>query len=126
MQSYRLRSIDELAAIHDGHVKLAGADLGVESFGMQVLDFPAGFSHYPEHDHSEDGQEEVYVILDGSAELTLDGEPVTVRAGDMLWVAPGTRRMLTPGGDGVRVLAVGCTTGGAYRRPQGFQLAGRS
>jgi hypothetical protein len=74
MSRYTVKAIDDLAGIHDGLVKLAGAELGVQSFGLQVLDFPAGFAHYPEHDHSEDGQEEVYVVLQGSAEFTVDGE----------------------------------------------------
>ena len=123
MEGHTLRSIDELASIHDGAVKLAGADLGIESFGLQVLDFPGGFAHYPEHDHAEDGQEEVYVVLRGAAAFELDGEAVPVAAGEMLRVAPGTRRSLTPGPDGVRILAIGCTPSGAYERPEGFRLA---
>ena len=63
--SYTVKTIDELESIHHGAVKLAGAELGIRSFGMQVLDFPAGFTDYPEHDHAEDGQEEVYVVLRG-------------------------------------------------------------
>ena len=52
--SYTVKTIDELESIHHGAVKLAGAELGIRSFGMQVLDFPARFSDYPEHDHAED------------------------------------------------------------------------
>jgi mannose-6-phosphate isomerase-like protein (cupin superfamily) len=74
MSRYTVKAIDELPSIHGGVVKLAGAELGVQSFGLQVLDLPAAFAHYPEHDHSEDGQEEVYVVLRGSAEFTVDGE----------------------------------------------------
>ena len=126
MQGYKLRSIDELPAIHGGAVKLAGAELGIDSFGMQVLEFPAGFAHYPEHDHAADGQEEVYVVLAGSADFTLDGDQVEVAAGGLLWVDPATRRALVPGPDGVRLLAVGCSAGRAYERPDGFQLAAAS
>ena len=43
MTDYMVRSIDQLTSIHHGAVKLAGAELGIESFGLQVLDFPAGF-----------------------------------------------------------------------------------
>jgi mannose-6-phosphate isomerase-like protein (cupin superfamily) len=126
MSRYTVKATDELAGIHGGIVKLAGAELGVQSFGLQVLDFPAGFAHYPEHDHSEDGQEEVYVLLRGSAEFTLDGESVPLEAGEMLRVPAGIRRRLEPGPDGVRILAIGCTPGGAYERPEDFQLAART
>jgi mannose-6-phosphate isomerase-like protein (cupin superfamily) len=122
MEPYSVRTIDELASIHGGHVKLAGADLGVEAFGMQVLDLPAGFP-YPEHDHTEDGQEEVYVVLRGTAEFQVDGDRVQAGPGSMLRVAASSRRSMAPGADGVRILALGGTTDRAYQRPADFRLA---
>jgi hypothetical protein len=53
---FTFKTIDQLHSIHGGAVKLAAAELGIESFGLQVLDFPAGFDRYPEHDHAQDGQ----------------------------------------------------------------------
>jgi mannose-6-phosphate isomerase-like protein (cupin superfamily) len=123
MDGYRVKAIDEMGTIHDGFVKLAGAELGVESFGMQIFDFPAGFPHYPEHDHSGDGQEEVYVVLAGSGEFEVDGERVVIDPGRMLRVAAGTKRKLHPGPDGVRLLALGCTPGKTYERNEAFQLS---
>lgn len=122
MGGYTLKSIDELQSIHHGAVKLAAAELGIASFGMQVLDFPAGFEQYPEHDHAAEEQEEVYVVLRGSATFELDGERVEAQEGHLVSVAPETRRKITPGGDGVRVLAIGCTQGKAYERPSDFEL----
>jgi mannose-6-phosphate isomerase-like protein (cupin superfamily) len=121
METYRSRSIDELESIHGGAVKLAADELGVETFGMQVLDFPAGFAGYPEHDHADDGQEEVYVLLRGSADFEIDGERVPAGPGTMLWVGPRGRRTLVPGPDGVRILAIGCAPGGTYERPDDFR-----
>ena len=123
MDAFRTKRIDELHSIHDGLVKLAGAELGVESFGLQVLDFPAGFEHYPEHDHVEDGQEEVYVVLRGSCDLEAAGERLTMDAGAMAWVGAQTTRRIVPGPSGVRILAIGCCTRGSYERPQDFRLA---
>lgn len=119
--SYTMKRIDELEAIHHGAVKLAGAELDVRSFGMQVLDFPAGFSDYPEHDHAEDGQEEVYMVLRGRADFVIDGEEVTISAGEMLKVDAASKRKLQPGHDGVRILAIGCTSRAAYERPEAFR-----
>jgi mannose-6-phosphate isomerase-like protein (cupin superfamily) len=126
MRGSTVKPIDEMQAIHHGIVKLAGAELGVESFGMQVFDFPAGFSDYPEHDHSHDGQEEVYLVLRGSAEFEIDGERVSIDPGRMARIAAGSRRRLEPGPDGVRILAIGCTPGKPYERPEDFRLAVRS
>jgi mannose-6-phosphate isomerase-like protein (cupin superfamily) len=125
-EQFTLRSIEELPSIHGGAVKLAGAELGVESFGLQVLDFPGGFANYPEHDHAADGQEEVYLVLGGSAEFELDGEHVRTHPGTLVRVPSQVRRKITPGADGVRILAIGCTPNGAYERPEGFRLEVRA
>jgi quercetin dioxygenase-like cupin family protein len=123
MEAFRLRRIDELASIHHGAVKLAGDELGVQSFGLQVLDFPPGFADYPEHDHSHDGQEEVYVVLEGSCEFEVAGERLPGAAGSMLWVDSDSRRKLEAGPYGVRILAIGCAPDQAYQRPDDFRLA---
>jgi mannose-6-phosphate isomerase-like protein (cupin superfamily) len=123
--TYTLKTIDELESIHQGAVKLAGAELGVQSFGMQVLDFPAGFPDYPEHDHAADGHEEVYLVLGGEADFVIDGDTVTVSPGQMLKVDAASRRKLLPGSDGVRVLAIGCTPGARYERPEAFRAEAR-
>ena len=118
--SYTVKTIDELESIHHGAVKLAGAELDIRSFGMQVLDFPAGFTDYPEHDHAADGQEEVYVVLRGGADCVIDGETVMISQGAMLKVDAASKRKLQPGQDGVRILAIGCTPGASYQRPEAF------
>jgi uncharacterized cupin superfamily protein len=125
VSGYVVKPIEDMESIHDGIVKLAGAELGVESFGLQVLDFPPGFTHYPEHDHSADGQEEVYAVLRGSAEFEVAGDSVHAGPGTLVRVAAECRRRIEPGPEGVRILAIGCTPGGAYERPDDFRLAVR-
>lgn len=125
MTTYTLTQIDELPAINRGAVKLAGDALGVEAFGLQVLDLPAGFSDYPAHDHAHDRQEEVYVVLAGSAELEIAGERVPAGTGSIVRVGPDAMRKLVPGEDGVRILAIGGVAGD-YERPDAFRLAART
>ena len=122
MDGYTVKPIDEMETVNDGIVKLAGAELGVESFGIQVFDFPPGFPDYPEHDHAREGMEEVYIVLSGSAEFEVDGERVPLDRERMLWIAPRTRRKLLPGPDGVRILAIGSAPGKPYERPDGLSL----
>jgi len=123
MTGYTIKPIDEMEAINHGTTKLAGAELGVESFGIQVFDFPPGFADYPEHDHSHDGHEEVYVVLRGSAEFEIDGERVPIDPERMLSISAGSKRRLEPGPDGVRILAIGSAPGRPYVRPEGLRLA---
>ncbi|MGH3002956.1 MAG: cupin domain-containing protein [Gaiellaceae bacterium] len=122
MNGFTLKRIEDLSSINHGAVKLAGDELGVQAFGLQVLDLPAGFADYPEHDHVEDGQEEVYVVLRGAAELVVDGEEVRADEGSLVRVEPTAKRKLMAGPEGVRVLAIGCVPGGDYERPDVFRV----
>ena len=125
MANYAVKRIDEMEAVFGGAFKRARAELGVESFGMQVLDMPAQTGdRYPEHDHGEDGQEEVYVVLGGSADFDIDGERVHVEPETAVRVAPTTKRQIHPGPDGVRILAVGGVPGGPYQAPEFTDLGG--
>ncbi len=122
MAGHTVKPIGEMAAINDGTTRLAGAELGVESFGIQVFDFPANFPDYPEHDHAEEGMEEIYLVLEGSAEFEIDGERVPLDRGTMLRIEPDSRRKLHPGPDGVRILAMGASPDTPYERPEGLDL----
>jgi len=122
MGDYTVKRLDEMEAIFGGSFRRTGAELGIESFGMQIFDMPAGADQYPEHDHSHDGQEEVYVVLRGSGEVELDGERVPVDTERIIRVGSATKRKLWPGPDGMRVLALGGVPGKAYERPEPFKL----
>lgn len=125
MTGFTMRRIDDLSSIFHGVVKLAGDEVGVQTFGLQVIDLPPGFSDYPEHDHADDGQEEVYVVLDGSAGFTVDGEQITADAGSLVRVDAQSKRALVPGPSGARILAIGCTPG-TYERPGDFRVPTRA
>jgi mannose-6-phosphate isomerase-like protein (cupin superfamily) len=122
MGDYTCKRIDDMEAIYFGAFKRAGAELGVESFGLQIFDLPPGADQYPEHDHSQDGQEEVYVILRGSGDFQIGGERVPVDPDSVIRVSAGTKRKLFAGPEGVRVLALGGVPGKVYERPEPFKL----
>ena len=69
MPDVTIKRIDEFDTPNGGGFCRARATLGVSAFGMQVENFPPHFEHHPEHDHADDGQEEVYTALSGSATL---------------------------------------------------------
>jgi len=73
MTDYSVKRIDDMEAAYWGSFKRVRAELGLSSFGVQVLDLPPGSEAYPEHDHSEDGQEELYVVLRGGGEIEVAG-----------------------------------------------------
>src|SRR3954454_7233632 len=92
MADYAIKRIDEMEAVYRGAFKRARAELGAASFGMQVLDLPGGLTAYPEHDHAEDGQEEVYVTLRGGGEIEIEGQRHPIDPETMVRVAAGTKR----------------------------------
>jgi mannose-6-phosphate isomerase-like protein (cupin superfamily) len=114
MSDYAVRRIDEMEAVVYGSFKRARAELGVESFGMQVLDLPPNATQYPEHDHIEEGQEEVFVVLRGNGEIEIDGERHGLAPDTIVRVGASSRRKLWPGGEGMRVLALGGVPGQVY------------
>ncbi len=114
MASHTVKRIDDMQAHYRGSFKLARAELGVTSFGMQIIDMPPNADRYPEHDHSHDGQEEVYVALRGSGELEIAGERYELDAETCVSVAPDVKRKVYAGSDGLRILVIGGTPGAAY------------
>ncbi len=122
MADYAVKRIDEMEAIYAGAFKRARAELGIGSFGLQVIDMPPNAEQYPEHDHAEDGQEEVYIALKGSGEFEIDGERHPIDPETMVRVSSGTSRKLWPGDDGIRVLVIGGVPGKAYEAPEVTEL----
>ena len=78
-----------------------------------------------EHDElgpGADGQEELYVVVQGDAAFTLDGEEVPAPHGTVVLVPPGTMRKAIATSDDTIVLSVGGRRGEAYRLPPGAEL----
>lgn len=67
--------------------------LGCEHLGITVLDADKGWTGM-KHDHAEEGHEEVYVLIEGSGSITVDGEELALTAGDVVRVDPGASRTL--------------------------------
>jgi hypothetical protein len=111
---YAVKRIDEMDAALFGSFKRARAELGVGSFGMQVVDLPPSFDGYPAHDHTHDDQEEVFVALRGSGELDVDGERMPLDNDHIARVGPTAKRKIYSGPEGIRVLILGGVPGQAY------------
>lgn len=114
MADITVKTLDEFDAAFGGAMKLVRHGLGVQSFGLQVIDFPPNADQYPEHDHSHDSQEEVYIVVDGAVTLQAGGEEHELRPGSFARVGPSEKRKLVTGAEGARVIALGGVPGKAY------------
>ena len=86
--------------------------LGIHSFGMNARVAGEDGTLVNEHAETASGQEEVYVVLDGTASFEVDGETFDAPAGTFVSVQPGVSRKAT--GDAT-VLVMGGTPGEAYQ-----------
>src|SRR5450755_1545361 len=100
MADYTVKRIDEMETGFGGGFVKARAELGVTSFGMQVIQLPPNFTEYPEHDHAESGQEEAFLALGGSGWMDIEGDRVDLDGDTFVRVGPTTKRKLYSGPDG--------------------------
>ena len=93
----------------------AGKALGVTAWGMNVLELDPHCEGYPEHDHTKDGQEEVYLVLDGKATLHVSGETIELDRGSFVRVGPTQTRKWVTTDQPATILALGATPGQAFK-----------
>jgi mannose-6-phosphate isomerase-like protein (cupin superfamily) len=115
MVDYTAKQIGDMETAYGGGFVKARAELGVTAFGFQVIQLPPDFDDYPEHDHSDSGQEEVFVTLGGSGWIDIEGERVDLDGDTLVRVGPDTRRKVHSGPQGLRMLAIGGAPGEAYK-----------
>jgi mannose-6-phosphate isomerase-like protein (cupin superfamily) len=114
VSDYTAKRIGDMEAAFGGGFVKARAELGVTSFGMQVIQLPPDYSDYPLHDHAESGQEEVFIALNGSGWIEIEGERVELEPDMFVRVGPEPKRKVFAGPEGLRMLALGAAPGSAY------------
>jgi quercetin dioxygenase-like cupin family protein len=107
---YTIKHRDEFEAMEgsgDTTWKLARKALGTSAFGFNLVEIAPG-GQIPEHDESESGQVELYVILEGEAILRIDGEDHPAPAGTFASIEPpASRTILNRSDAGVTAMLIG-------------------
>jgi mannose-6-phosphate isomerase-like protein (cupin superfamily) len=115
MSDYTAKRIKDMEAGYGGGFVKVRAELGVTAFGMQVIQLPPDFADYPEHDHAETAQEEVFAVLSGSGWMDVEGERVELDPETLVRVGAETKRKVYAGPQGLRMLVTGGCPGEAYK-----------
>ena len=114
---YTIKRVDEFEEMEgSGNAtwRLARKSLGAEAFGFNVVDIAPG-GQIPEHDHTGDNQEEVFIILDGQATIVADGEEHEAPAGTYCRYAPAVSRTIRNNSEGpVQALLIGVPVDSGY------------
>lgn len=92
--SYNTVNYEETETSHGMH--FLRDELGCEDHGVTVVDAEPGWEG-PEHDHGDEGHEEVYLVTEGEATVTIDGDEVSLDTGDAVRVPPEATRQLVNG-----------------------------
>lgn len=84
---------------------LARKALGLTSFGMNVVELPPGET-IPEHTEAESDQEEVFIVLSGTATMVIDGEDHPAPAGTFARLDPEPSRTVVNRSDAETTLLI--------------------
>jgi AraC-like ligand binding domain len=101
-----------------GEIERRGRDIpvrehfGIHAFGINAFTPGEDGTLIGEHDEAGSGQEELYLVVDGTVTFEVDGETFDAVPGTLVFVRPESQRKAT--GDGT-VLAVGATPGEVYQ-----------
>jgi quercetin dioxygenase-like cupin family protein len=96
--------------------------LGVEAFGVNAIVLPAG---YATKRHYHERQEELYLVLDGEIEFTMDdGSSVTLGRGGVIRISPHTVRALRNTSPDAEATYFAVGASGGYVGRDGMRPAG--
>jgi hypothetical protein len=89
--------------------------LGIGAFGVNAWTAEkAGDTVISEHVETLSNHEELYVVVEGHATFTVDGDEIDAPAGTLVFVDPGTRRGAVAKEPGTTVLVTGATPGQVF------------
>lgn len=114
---YAVAHVDEIGEISDGRRpwRPIRHHFGISSFGINAWTaVAAGDRIINEHDESDDGNEELYVVTSGRAVFELDGERREAPAGTFVYARPNVKRTAFAEEPGTTIVAVGGVPGKAY------------
>jgi (S)-ureidoglycine aminohydrolase len=117
-EALTIRHDDELERQWEVWV-LVRKSLGVSSFGVNLVELPAG-GGIPEHDETGRDQEEIFYVVAGSPTLVVDGTDHPLRPGSCARLDPELRRTVrNDGAELAKVLIVSAPQTSGYE-PMGW------
>jgi tetratricopeptide (TPR) repeat protein len=124
MSGYAVAHLDEIEEVNDGRSpwRPIRHHFGITAFGINAWTArDAGDRIINEHDESDDGNEELYLVHRGRAVFELDGERLEAPAGTLVSVPAGVKRTAFAEAPGTTIIAVGGMPGKAYE-PLGWEV----
>jgi len=115
--NYTIKHRDEFETMEgsgESTWRLARKALGTTAFGYNLVEIGPG-GQIPEHEESQSGQVELYIVLEGEAVMRLDGAEHPAPAGTFASIEPpATRTILNRSDAPVTALLIGVDPAGGY------------
>jgi tetratricopeptide (TPR) repeat protein len=124
MSGYTVVRLDDIEEVSDGRCPMRPVrhELGITAFGINAWTArDAGDRIINEHDESDGGDEELYLVLRGRATFEIGDETVDAPEGTLVFVPPSETRTAFAEEAGTTLLAVGGVPGKAYE-PGGWEV----
>lgn len=102
-----------------GNWSLVRRSLGLEAFGLNLVEVPPGEA-IPAHDELERDQEEVFIVLEGSATVVIEGIPHPAPAGTFVRLDPEPVRTIVNDGHEPAVVLIASAPRGSGYEPMGW------
>jgi len=116
-RGYTIKHRDEFESMEgsgDSTWRLARKALGTSAFGYNLVEIEPG-GQIPEHDETESGQVELFIVLEGEAVMRLEGEEHPAPAGTFASIEPpATRTILNRSDAPVTAMLIGVQPEGGY------------
>jgi mannose-6-phosphate isomerase-like protein (cupin superfamily) len=93
--SYTTVNYHDVNAVSDA-IHFLRDPLECDRLGVSVIDCEPGWKGR-KHDHGDENHEEVYVLVEGEATITVNGETVSMTAGDAIRIDPDASRQIRNG-----------------------------
>ncbi len=124
-QAYRVASIDDLESFPiEGQDGLTWRPVrryfDIQSFGVNAYTAEEAGQRVVEEHREQDGHEELYVVVEGRASFTVEGEEYDAPVGTLVHCPPGTLRSAFAAEPGTTVLGIGAKPGEVFQ-PSGWE-----
>jgi len=93
--TYSKVNTDDVEPVSDA-MHFLGEPLNCRQVGVTMVRCEPGWEGDP-HDHTDDGHEEVYILVSGEATVRIDTDDVGMESGDAVWIPPAATRQIRNG-----------------------------
>ena len=122
MSAYKVARLDEIEEVSDGRCPFRRVrhELGITAFGINAWTAREAGDRII-NEHTQDDEEELYLVTTGHAIFEIGDEKVDAPAGTFVFVSPDARRTAFAEEAATTVLAIGGVVGKAYE-PDGWDV----